>query len=599
MGDEHSSRAVEASVPKILADDTPGPSTTLVDRRSRPTRVASTSDRRRGSGLSISGGGAAQLIEAPPLAAFRWAALAVGTLLNISDLIEDPWPNAVVLLALIAYATVTTVRPIPYRDDRPTRTLVGFDVLVHLGAVMLTGNWRSPFAYSLIPSTLLAGFAAGPFYAFELIGASAGIVSIRYLTIAGIRDGAQSTAAWCGVLSLVALTSGLARRASEESARQQLLAQERVNRLTEANALLFSLQRIAQTLQDSLDLDDVLDATIGRVRSLIDCDAVTVLLYSESDRSWDAVRTRGYRGAYSLRTEELPPPLREALLSSRTITVDDLTRPGSGLSDGARSGLYASLRARGQLVGLIAVEAQRSGHFTPQHSEAVNGVTEHFGVAIDNARLFRRLRSVGADEERSRIARELHDRIGSSLALLGFEVDRLSSMAKRGDDVHPPLIDLRHQVTAVVSEVRETLYDLRTDVSEGHGLGDTLTMFCERVRQRTSMQVELTIAADRRLKILQERELWQIAREAITNTERHAQASQLSVGWRCTSRGAELTIADDGRGFKKGTGRPDSYGLLGMRERAASVNAVLDIESEPGKGTRIRVALGSETGGNG
>ncbi len=193
-----------------------------------------------------------------------------------------------------------------------------------------------------------------------------------------------------------------------------------------------------------------------------------------------------------------------------------------------------------------------------------------------------------------------HNQVTSFLiALLGFEVDRLSSMAGRGDDIREPLADLRQQVTGAISEVRETLYDLRTDVSEGQGLAETLTMFCERVRQRAGMTVELSVAADRRLKILQERELWQIAREAITNAERHAHASALSVTWRCTSRGAELTVADDGRGFTKGTGRPDSYGLLGMRERAASVNAVLDIESEPGKGTRIRVALGSETGGNG
>jgi len=386
---------------------------------------------------------------------------------------------------------------------------------------------------------------------------------------------------------------------SVESARQQLLAQQRVSRLTEANALLFNLQRVAQSLPASLDLDDVLDSTVARIRTLIDSDAVTVLLYSESDRSWDAVRTKGYRGNYSLRTEELPSPLREALLSSRTITIDDLSRPGSGLSDGAKSGLYASLRARGSLVGLIAVEAQRSSHFTTQHSETVNGVIETFGVAIDNARLFRRLRSVGADEERSRIARELHDRIGSSLALLGFEVDRLAGMAKRGEDVHLSLVDLRGQLTSVVSEVRETLYDLRTDVSDSQGLAETLTMFCERVRQRTELDVRLNVTADRRLAILQERELWQIAREAVTNTERHAHATELDVEWRCTARIASLTITDNGRGFTKGTGRPDSYGLLGMRERAASVNAVLEIESEPGKGTKIRVTLGSETGGHG
>ncbi|MEZ5218147.1 MAG: GAF domain-containing sensor histidine kinase [Ilumatobacteraceae bacterium] len=536
-------------------------------------------------------------VQAPPLAPFRWAALAVSFIHGFPRITDKPWPYAAVFAVLVVYTTTTTVRPIPYRSDRSTRTLVSFDAVLHLTAVMLTGNWNSPFAYTLLPSTLLAGFAAGPLSALELMGACAGVISLRHLTEEGIRSGGARAAAWAGVLALISLTSGLARRVSEESARQQLAAEEKVDRLSEANALLFSLQRVAQSLPDSLDLDEVLDTTVARVRSLIDADAVTVLLYSEADRSWDAVRTKGYRGSYSLRGEELPPALREALLSSRTISIDDLNRPGSGLSDNARSGLYAPLRARGSLVGLLAVEANRPTHFVQKHSDTLNSVIETFGIAIDNARLFRRLRSVGADEERSRIARELHDRIGSSLALLGFEVDRLTTLAKRGEAVHEPLADLRQQVTTVVSEVRETLYDLRTDVSEGQGLEATLRMFCERVGQRTSMDVVVTTNEKRRLHILQERELWQIAREAITNAERHAHADTLTVSWNCTNRGAELVVADDGKGFTKGSGRPDSYGLLGMRERAASVNAVLDIESGPGAGTKVRVTLGSETGG--
>ena len=567
------------------------------DRPTPAAKATSTAvERRRPTSAIRSTPGAAQLVEAPPLAPFRWATLGIAVVTGFGQIIDHPWPNGFVLVLLAAYAVYTTLRPVLYRDDRSTRALVVFDVLLHLFAVMATGNWNSSFAYCLVPSTLLAGFASGPLRALELIGASAGVISLRHLTDLGIRSGGARTAAWCGVLALVALTSGLARRVSEDAARQQR-AEEKVDRLSEANALLFSLQRVAQSLPASLDLDDVLDSTVTRVRSLIDADAVTVLLYSESDRSWDAVRTKGYRGSYSLRTEELPPALREAVLSSRTIAIDDLSRPGAGLSDGARSGLFAPLRARGALVGLLAVESNRPMSFAPKHTDTINSVIESFGIAIDNARLFRRLRSVGADEERSRIARELHDRIGSSLALLGFEVDRLSSMSKRGEHVYDSLVDLRSQVTSVVSEVRETLYDLRTDVSEGQGLEDTLKVFCGRVRQRTKIDVTVLTTEKRRLAVPQERELWQIAREAITNVERHANASQLTVSWRCTSRGAELLIEDDGKGFVKGSGRPDSYGLLGMRERAASVNAVLDIESSPGAGTKIRVTLGSETGG--
>ena len=118
------------------------------------------------------------------------------------------------------------------------------------------------------------------------------------------------------------------------------------------------------------------------------------------------------------------------------------------------------------------------------------------------------------------------------------------------------------------------------------------------MRNRSSLDVTFDADAPHRLPLLQERELWQISREAITNVERHARAGKLTVSWMCKPTAAELVIADDGQGFVKGSGRPDSYGLIGMRERAASVNAVLDITSELGAGTTIRLSMGTETGGN-
>lgn len=574
----------------------------LIERRRRhvgpPDGVERRRDRLAEQGLTSMPVATSQLVEAPPLAPFRWGALVVGLVGSANQLLESFVPTGIVLIVLAVYANYTTIRPIPYRDDRPTRTLVGFDVLIHLSAVMVTGNWASPFAFTLIPSTLLAGFAAGPGFAFQLVGASAGIISIRYLTDVGIDGGYRTTLAWCGVLALVALTSGLARRVSQESQRQQQIALDRLGKLAEANALLFSLQRVAQTLPASLDLDDVLDSTLTRLLPLIDADAVTVLLYSDPDRSWDAVRVRGYRGPGSFSSEQLAVPLRDAMLTNRSIIVGDLEREGPGVADGMASGIYASLRARGTLMGLIALESREPEHYEAQHAELLNGFIEPFGIAIDNARLFRRLRSVGADEERSRIARELHDRIGNALAMIGFEVDRLTMQAQRGTDVAAPLVELRQQVSSVVGDVREALYDLRTDVSDAQDLVATLTMFCDRVRSRSPLAVTFEADATHRLPLLQERELWQISREAITNVERHARADKLTVTWMCRPDAAELVIADNGQGFVKGSGRPDSYGLVGMRERAASVNAVLDISSELGQGTTIRVSMGTTTGGN-
>jgi len=139
--------------------------------------------------------------------------------------------------------------------------------------------------------------------------------------------------------------------------------------------------------------------------------------------------------------------------------------------------------------------------------------------------------------------------------------------------------------------VRETLYDLRTDVSETQDVGTTMELFVERVRGRTGLDVSFQREDTGRLPILQERELWRIAKEAVINVERHAHATCLAITWKCDGRNAELVVTDDGKGFVKSDARVDSYGMIGMRERATSVGARFDIDSRPGRGTTVRISL--------
>ena len=86
--------------------------------------------------------------------------------------------------------------------------------------------------------------------------------------------------------------------------------------------------------------------------------------------------------------------------------------------------------------------------------------------------------------------------------------------------------------------------------------------------------------------------MWRITQEAITNIERHAKATRVRITWRCDGDRAAVRITDNGVGFEIGrAGRLDSYGMLGMRERASSVGATLDIHSVPGQGTSITCVL--------
>jgi signal transduction histidine kinase len=392
---------------------------------------------------------------------------------------------------------------------------------------------------------------------------------------------------------LVALVAGYARRISGEADQRQILALDRLGRLSDANALLFQLHQVTQTLPASLDLDEVLDTTMSQLRELFDFQSVALVLFDDTDRRWHTARREGGRPPSTMTQQELPPPLTRAVRLRSLVSEQNLLAGGGpGLNGSSGSGLYAVLPARGSMIGLLAIEHGDAHHFSSRDLELLTGFVEPAALAIDNARWFGRLRTVGADEERTRIARDLHDRIGQSLAYLAFELDRIVKTGATGGDTTASIDNLRNDVRGVIREVRDTLYDLRTDVTEAQSLSTTLEAFLERVKDRSGLVVRLRAHETGRLAILQERELWRIAQEAVANVERHARATQVTVSWRCDGRDGRLEIADDGIGFPvNNAGRLDSYGLLGMRERADSIGATLVVDSQPGHGTRVRCTL--------
>jgi signal transduction histidine kinase len=529
---------------------------------------------------------------APGIIAIRWGTTIASVALAI-DHYDGRRSYALFAAAIVAYTVLRTAHPIRYVGNIRSLVEVVAEVGLGVAAVCCTGGWESPFVFSLMTAVIVAGFARGFAFALRLALVSSAAVTITYLADGVTNARVQLSIEWSLVVILVAVVAGYARRISGEADRQHSLALDRLGRLTDANALLFSLHRVTQTLPASLDMDDVLDTTINRLRGLFEFDFATVLVLDETDAAWQVVRRENLRLPPQLAQSELPTPLRQALSSGGVVSAPDLSiEGGPGLSPKASAGLYSVLAARGSVIGLLAVESQAPRSFTNRDVELLRGFVEPVALAIDNARWFGRLRTVGADEERTRIARDLHDRIGQSLAYLAFELDRIVSNSNNGDDVTSSLEHLRDDVRSVIREVRDTLYDLRTDVSDRQDMAATLEAYIARVRDRSRLEIELFCDRGARLPILQEREMWRIAQEALTNVERHAQATRARVLWRCNGVSAALEITDNGKGFPIGTaGRLDSYGILGMRERASSIGATLELSSQVGRGTRVRCSL--------
>jgi signal transduction histidine kinase len=493
---------------------------------------------------------------------------------------------------IVGYCLFRTLRPLTFRDDVGGLLAILIEVGIHVVTVNATGYWTSPFVFSLITAIMIAGFARGFGFAMRVAIVSAVAVSVPdYVKGDGdLRVAAQ----WSCEFVLVALVAGYARRISGEADLQKSLALDRMGRLADANSLLFSLHRLAQTLPASLDLDEALDTTVGRLRDLFDFSAAAVLLYDDTDRRWVVARREGTRLPTKIARDELPDGLAKALETRALVQEPNLLQTGGpGLAPRMYSGLYAVLLARGSVIGLISLEHTEAHHFTERDGELLTGFAEPAALAIDNARWFGRLRTIGAEEERTRIARDLHDRIGQSLAYLAFELDRIVKSNDREEPVGESLEQLRTDIRDVIRDVRDTLYDLRTDVSESQDIVAVLELYLNRVRDRSGLDIVLRTKVTGRLPLVQERELFRILQEALANVEKHAKAQRVTITWSCDGRAAVLEIADDGQGFPIAqAARLDAYGLVGMRERAASIGATLEVDSAPGGGTKIRCLLG-------
>src|SRR5262249_9578772 len=164
--------------------------------------------------------------------------------------------------------------------------------------------------------------------------------------------------------------------------------------LAEANALLFSLHRVAQALPASLDLGEVLDSTMARLHDLFDAEVITIILRDDTTSTWVTAACDGMKLDNVLGDAALPAPLIKAHHAPASVVVSDLLRVGGpGLGITSRSGLYGALRARGALVGLVALEHRDPAHYGTREQHLLEGLVEPAALAIDNARWFDRLRT--------------------------------------------------------------------------------------------------------------------------------------------------------------------------------------------------------------
>lgn len=201
--------------------------------------------------------------------------------------------------------------------------------------------------------------------------------------------------------------------------------------------------------------------------------------------------------------------------------------------------------------------------------------------------LSKRLLSI-QEQERVRIAREVHDELGQALTAMKIDLQQLGS---RHRELQEPLGRIAGTIDEIVDLVRRIAADLRPAILDDLGVTAALEQQLRRLRESTGITTTLTVSEEPEIDMLTGVTLYRIAQEALANVVRHANATAVEVSLAMTGGAAVLTIRDDGRGMARESIDPKSLGLLGIRERAELLGGSLTIDSRPGEGTIVTAML--------
>ena len=200
------------------------------------------------------------------------------------------------------------------------------------------------------------------------------------------------------------------------------------------------------------------------------------------------------------------------------------------------------------------------------------------------------------EQERARIARELHDEAGQSLAALLLRLGSLEATLPAGaEEAKRQVMELQGYTSSIVEEVRRLMRDLRPSLLDDLGLIAAIRSFAETQLKPAGVKFTDRRARGRRENLLRRLEtaLFRIFQEAITNIAKHAEAKNGRIELRFKDSSIEARITDDGRGFDPVGSRTtwQTFGLLGIEERVAILGGTLRIDSQEGRGTQIHLTV--------
>ncbi len=251
------------------------------------------------------------------------------------------------------------------------------------------------------------------------------------------------------------------------------------------------------------------------------------------------------------------------------------------------------LMAKGRMVGSLNLSTNQSQTYPPEQIALLKTIGQQIGVAVENARLYEQAEQAAITAERNRLARELHDAVTQTLFSANLIADVIPRIWKRNpEEGLQNLEELRQLTRGALAEMRTLLLEMRPEALERSDLKSLLTQLADAFIGRVRVPVSVDIQGDCELTHEVKIVFYRVAQEALNNIAKHAGARQVDLHLECQPGQLNLRIKDDGLGFEAGSLTPDHMGIVIMRERASSIGARLEIESQVGQGTTVELDWG-------
>ena len=259
---------------------------------------------------------------------------------------------------------------------------------------------------------------------------------------------------------------------------------------------------------------------------------------------------------------------------------------------GIHSHLCVPLKIKDRVIGVMSAASDLTDAFDQSDKDILQTLANQVSIAIENARLYERARLLAVLEERQRLGRELHDSVTQSLYGISLYAQAATGNMNTGqmEQTRQYLEDIQSTAQESLADMRLLIYELRPPILEKEGLISALQSRLTSVESRANIKANIKTNLTSRLSLEMEDGMFQIAREALNNTIKHANASKILLNVQKGNDKVSMEISDDGIGFDpKSAYQEGRLGLVSMKERAQSHGWVLLIESSPKKGTKITV----------